>query len=56
MALHPNFPRSPYAIPQPDQRWFPAAEDLRSTDYEKLLPTLVANRYLRQRHDDPRAG
>lgn len=42
MALHPNFPVSPYAIPQPDQRWFPAAEDLRSTAYEKLLPPLVA--------------
>lgn len=42
MALHPNFPESPYAIPQPDQRWFPAAEDLRSTAYEKLLPPLVA--------------
>lgn len=42
MALHPQFPRSPYAIPQPDQRWFPAAEDIRSTAYEKLLPPLVA--------------
>lgn len=42
MAMHPNFPRSPYAILQPDQRWFPAAEDLRSTAYEKLLPPLVA--------------
>lgn len=42
MALHPNFPESPYAIPQPNQRWFPAAEVLRSTAYEKLLPPLVA--------------
>ena len=42
MALHPEFPLSPYAIPRPDQRWFPAAEDLRSTAYEKLLPPLVA--------------
>ena len=42
MALHPQFPKSPYAELLPDQRWFPAAEELRSTAYEKLLPPLVA--------------
>ena len=42
MALHPEFPASPYAVLRPDQRWFPAAEELRSTAYEKLLPPLVA--------------
>jgi type III restriction enzyme len=42
MALHPDFPLSPYAIPKPTQRWFPAAEELRGTAYEKLLPPLVA--------------
>ncbi|OGA15344.1 MAG: type III restriction endonuclease subunit R [Betaproteobacteria bacterium RIFCSPLOWO2_02_FULL_63_19] len=42
MALHPDFPRSPYLALVPDQRWFPAAEELRSTAYEKLLPPLVA--------------
>src|SRR5271155_1739523 len=42
MALHPDFPRSPYVILPPDLRWFPAAEELRSTAYEKLLPPLVA--------------
>src|SRR3972149_275314 len=42
MALHPDFPESPYAPLLPDQRWFPAAEELRSTSYEKLLPPLVA--------------
>lgn len=42
MALHPNFPLSPYEILHPEQRWFPAAEELRSTAYEKLLPPLVA--------------
>lgn len=42
MALHPDFPKSPYAILPPDQRWFPAAEELRDTAYEKLLPPLVA--------------
>lgn len=42
MALHPDFPRSPYAPLIPSQRWFPADEALRSTAYEKLLPPLVA--------------
>ncbi|NDP41680.1 MAG: DEAD/DEAH box helicase family protein [Aromatoleum sp.] len=42
MAVHPGFPRSPYAELLPEQRWFPAAEDLRSTAYEKLVPPLVA--------------
>ena len=42
MALHPDLPRSPYAVLAPDQRWFPAAEELRSTAYGKLLPPLVA--------------
>ncbi len=42
MALHPEFPESPYAVLLPDRRWFPAAEELRTTAYEKLLPPLVA--------------
>lgn len=42
MALHPEFPKSPFAELLPEQRWFPAAEELRSTAYEKLLPPLVA--------------
>lgn len=42
MALHPEFPISPYAPLIPEHRWFPAAEELRSTAYEKLLPPLVA--------------
>ena len=28
MALHPNFPESPYAILDPAVRWFPADETL----------------------------
>jgi len=43
MALHPEFPSSPYAPLIPAQRWFPADEALRSTAYEKLLPPLVAS-------------
>ncbi len=42
MALHPEFPKSPYAELLPEYRWFPAAEELRATAYEKLLPPLVA--------------
>ena len=41
MALHPDFPTSPYAPLIPDQRWFPADETLR-TGYDKLIPPLVA--------------
>jgi type III restriction enzyme len=43
MALHPNFPASPYEVLNPEQRWFPAVEELRDRAYEKLLPPLVAN-------------
>jgi len=42
MALHPEFPASPYEDLVPEHRWFPAAEELRATAYEKLLPPLVA--------------
>lgn len=42
MALHENFPSSPYEILNPDIRWFPADETLRSTGAEKLLPPLVS--------------
>lgn len=41
MAIHPNFPDSPHAVLDPDIRWFPADEALRSTSYKKLLPPLV---------------
>ena len=41
MALHPDFPDSPYTILDPDIRWFPADEALRESSYEKLLPPLV---------------
>jgi len=41
MALHPDFPASPYSVLNPDIRWFPADEALRESSYEKLLPPLV---------------
>lgn len=43
MAIHPNFPISPYSPLLPKERWFPADETLRETAYEKLLPPLVDN-------------
>ena len=41
MALHPDFPESPYALLDPSVRWFPADEALRETGAEKLMPPLV---------------
>ena len=41
MAIHPQFPISPYEIILPEYRWFPADETLRDTSYEKLIPPLV---------------
>ena len=40
MALHPNFPESPYAILDPATRWFPADESLRPSA-DRLMPPLV---------------
>ncbi len=41
MAIHPDFPKSPYSILNPDVRWFPVDEVLRESSYDKLLPPLV---------------
>ncbi len=41
MALHPDFPDSPYTILDPAIRWFPADEALRDTSFEKLLPPFL---------------
>lgn len=41
MALHKDFPKSPYVILDPAVRWFPATETLRLEGYQKLLPPLV---------------
>lgn len=49
MALHPEFPKSPYAILDPSVRWFPADETLRLEGYQKLLPPLVAEIRLKVR-------
>lgn len=41
MALHHNFPESPYTILDPTVRWFPADEALRESTSDKLMPPLV---------------
>jgi len=41
MALHKDFPKSPFDILDPAIRWFPADEALRETAANKLLPPLV---------------
>jgi type III restriction enzyme len=41
VAIHKDFPTSPYEILDPKVRWFPADESLRTSSYEKLLPPLV---------------
>ena len=41
MALHPDFPESPYTIVDPAIRWFPADEALRETSMDRLMPPLV---------------
>lgn len=41
MAIHKDFPSSPYEILDPKVRWFPADEALRESSYQKLLPPLV---------------
>jgi type III restriction enzyme len=41
MALHPNFPESPYVVLDPAIRWFPADEALRESSFDKLMPPLV---------------
>jgi len=43
MAIHKDFPESPYVILPPSIRWFPADETLRETSMDKLIPPLVGD-------------
>lgn len=58
MALHPNFPKDPYAILDPDVRWFPADETLREERFEKLMPPMVpkVRRLVKEWRDGGYAG
>ncbi|AEG17860.1 DEAD/DEAH box helicase family protein [Methanobacterium paludis] len=41
MALHKDFPESPYEFLDPDKRWLPADEHFRDQFYGQLIPPLV---------------
>lgn len=58
MALHRNFPPDPYAVLEPDLRWFPGDESLRNTDMKNLIAPLVAQirRRVKEFRDDGYAG
>ena len=58
MALHPDFPKNPYAILDPETRWFPADEVLREEKWEKLMPPLVpqVRRLVKEWRDSGYAG
>ena len=55
MALHKDFPKSPYETLEPSLRWFPADETLRKKGYEKLLPPLV-DKIRKEIHDWRESG
>lgn len=42
MALHKDFPGSPFVILESVIRWFPVDEALRETSTDKLMPPLVS--------------
>ena len=54
MALHRNFPSDPYAVLEPDHRWFPGNESLRNADMKNLTPPLVSQ--IRRRVKEFRDG
>ncbi len=62
MALHPDFPKDPYAILDPETRWFPADESLREPKkdekWKKLMPPLVPKirRLVKEWRDNGYAG
>lgn len=43
MALHKDFPASPYDVLDPEIRWFPGDDLFREIGRQKLLPPLVEN-------------
>lgn len=44
MAIHPDFPKSPHSILNPDVRWFLADEVLWESRYDELPLPLVGVR------------
>ena len=53
MALHKDFPESPYVILDPAIRWFPADEALRESSMNKLMPPLVPQPRRKEQAIDP---
>lgn len=41
MPLHPSFPCDPYAVLDPEIRWYPGEAQIAELGYERLLPPLV---------------
>ena len=41
MPLHPDFPADPYAILEPDHRWYPGDQAVIETERASLIPPLV---------------
>ena len=41
MPLHPDFPRDPYAILEPEIRWYPGDDQIGELGLMHLLPPLV---------------
>jgi type III restriction enzyme len=54
VALHKDFPSSPFETLDPHIRWFPADETLRDSSADRLIPPLVAE--LRKRVKEWRDG
>ena len=41
MALGKNFPKDPYVVIEPEDRWYPGTQELELEDASKLIPPLV---------------
>lgn len=41
MPINPNFPSDPYAILDPEVRWYPGEKEIEEVGYAKLIPPLV---------------
>ena len=46
MALHKNFPKSPYAILDPKTRWVPADETYRTSDVQEYVSVVGTDAFM----------
>ena len=58
MAVHPDFPESPYEILEPEVRWYPDSHMMDTVTVDKLMPPLVAElrRRVKEFRDSGYAG